>query len=93
MESFISVCKPETTYSGIRRDLVSCVKFVAWIRYERAKTSELKMDLWGDGCEIGGVDHTRLCFRILQDFSDKMTAQSSSIKFFVSVVIFTGSVL
>ena len=41
---------------------------------------ELTIDLWGDGCEIGGVDHTRLCFRILHDFSDTITVQSSSMK-------------
>ena len=49
--------------------------------YERDEISELNIDLCGDGCEIGGVGHTRLCFRILQDFSDKITAQSSSITF------------
>ena len=81
MENFISVCQPEDTFSGFRCDLVSCVKFAAWILYEREEISELNMDLWGDGCEIGGIDHTRLCFRFLQDFSDKITAQSSSITF------------
>ena len=81
MENFISVCKPEATFSGFRCDLMSCVKFAAWILYQRDEISELNVDLWGDGCEIGGVDHTRLCFRILQDFSEKITAQSSSITF------------
>ena len=81
MENFISVCQPEATFSGFRCDLVSCVKFAAWILYEREEISELNIDLWGDGCEIGGIDQTRLCFRILQDFSDKITAQSSSITF------------
>ena len=81
MENFISVCKPEATFSGFRCDLVSCVKFAAWILYGRETILGLNIDLWGDGCEIGGNDHTRMCFRILQDFSEKITAQSSSITF------------
>ena len=81
MENFISVCKPEATFSGFRCDLVSCVKFAAWILYGRETILGLNIDLWGDGCEIGGNDHTRMCFRVLQDFSEKITAQSSSITF------------
>ena len=37
MENFIPVCKPEATFSGFRCDLVSCVKFAAWILYEKAQ--------------------------------------------------------
>ena len=48
---------------------------------ERDEISELNIDLWGDGCEIGGVDHTRPRLRILQDFSDEITGQSKSIAF------------
>ena len=64
MENFISVCKPEATFSGFRCDLVACVKFAAWILYGREKILGLNVDLWGDGCEIGEIDHTRMCFRI-----------------------------
>ena len=78
LENFISVCKPEPTFSGFRCDLVSCVKFAAWILYGRREISGLNIDLWGDGFEIGGNDRTRMCFRILQAFSEKITAQSSS---------------
>ena len=85
IENFISVCKPEATFSGFRCDLVSCVKFAAWILYGREKISGLNFDLWGDSCEIGGIDHTRMCFRFLQDFSEKITAQSLSITFCFSV--------
>ena len=79
IEKVISVCKPKDTFSGFRFDLVACVKFAAWILYGREKISGLNIDLWGDDCEISGIDNTRMCFRTIQDFSEKITAQSSSI--------------
>ena len=64
MQNFTSVCKTEATFSGFCCDLVSCVNLAVWIFYERDEISELNVDFLGDSCEIGGVDHTRLCFRI-----------------------------
>ena len=79
--AFISMCKPEATFSGFRCDLVKCVKIAAWLLFETEDLSELTIDLWGDGCEIGGVDHTRMCFRILKNYSSKVTVQSATVAF------------
>ena len=40
--------------------------------------SDLRVDIWGDGCEIGGVETTRIAFRIL---TDKIKCQSSNAVF------------
>ena len=79
--AFISMCKPEATFSGFRCDLVKCVKIAAWLLFETEDISELTIDIWGDGCEIGGVDHTRMCFRILKNYSWKVTVQSATVAF------------
>lgn len=81
MRKFISICQPELTFSGFRCNLVNSVKFVAFILFGKDKIEDLYVDIWGDGCEIGGIDMTRLCFRILKDFNEKITAQSSKTTF------------
>ena len=74
------MCKPEATFSGIRSGL-KCVKIAAWLLFETEDLSELTIDLWGDGCEIGYVDHTRMCFWILKNYSSKVTVQSATVAF------------
>lgn len=81
MKQFISICEPEITFSGFRCNLVKCVKFVAHILFGKEDIEELFVDLWGDGCEIGGVEMTRMCFRILKDFNTKVSAQSTKCTF------------
>ena len=75
------MCKPEATFSGFRCDLVKCVKNAAWLLFETEDICELTIDLWGDGCEIGGIDHTRMCFRILKSYSSKVTVQPATVAF------------
>ena len=62
---FTNFCKPEKTFSGFRSDLVSCVKAVAFLSLKTTELQGLRVDIWGDSCEIGGVEVTRLAFRLL----------------------------
>ena len=81
MSNFISVCDPELTFSGFRCDLVKTVKYAAYLLFRIEDLENVEIDIWGDGCEIGGVDITRLCFRFLRDVSDSVTCQSASVTF------------
>lgn len=65
--NFIALCKPEITYSGFRVDLVSSVKVAAFLLFRIVSVNGLRVDIWGDGCEIGGMEITRLTFRLLFD--------------------------
>lgn len=75
ISDFINLFKPERTYSGFRIDLVQSVKIVCYLLLgERTDMKGLRVDIWGDGVEIGKKEQTRLAFRIL---SSKISAQSS----------------
>ena len=71
---FVSLCHPERTFSGFRCDLIKCVELAAYLlgMYDLCG---LRIDIWGDGCEIGGLETTRFAFRVL---SEKISCQSSS---------------
>ena len=71
---FVSLCHPERTFSGFRCDLIKCVELAAYLlgMYDLCG---LRTDIWGDGCEIGGLETTRFAFRVL---SEKISCQSSS---------------
>ena len=71
---FVSLCHPERTFSGFRCDLIKCVELAAYLlgMYDLCG---LRIDIWGDGCEIGGLETTRFAFRVL---SQKISCQSSS---------------
>ena len=71
---FIAICKPELTYSGFRADLMACIKLAAFLLLKKTDIDGLKVDIWGDGVQIGGVDETRMTFRI---FCNKISAQSA----------------
>jgi hypothetical protein len=75
---FSGMCKPERTYSGWRVNLVSCVKLATFIRLNKTDIRGLRYDIWGDGCEIGGVEVTRIVFRML---CGTLSAQSASAVF------------
>ena len=62
---FTNFCEPEKTFFGFRTDLVSCVKAVAFLSLKTTELQGLRVDIWGDSCEIGGVEVTRLAFRLL----------------------------
>ena len=78
MVHFTNFCKPEKTFSGFRGDLVSCVKAVAFISLKSTELQGLRVDIRGDRCEIGGVEVTRLSFRLL----DVNTSVQSTISLF-----------
>jgi hypothetical protein len=83
---FGAICKPERTFSGFRLDLVICVKFAAYLLLNKTDLTDVEIDIWGDGCEIGGVEVTRLVFRLLNvagntDAEQKFSAQSSKAVF------------
>ena len=59
------VPSPRRFRPAIRSDLVSCVKAVAFLSLKTTKLQGLRVDVWGDSCEIGGVQVTRLAFGLL----------------------------
>ena len=62
---FTHFCKPEKTFLRFRIDLVSCVKADASLSLKTTELQGLSVDIWGDICEIGGVEFTRLAIRLL----------------------------
>ena len=77
---FIELCKPEPTTAGFRIDLVATVKLVLYLHTKSTDLKDAVVDIWGDGCEIGGKEVTRLCFRLLS-LSDRLSVQSSDSAF------------
>jgi len=77
-KNYIAICKPERSHSGFRLDLVACVKLVAFFILKKTDLDGVRIDIWGDGVEIGGVDVTRMTFRLL---CDAISAQSSTVVF------------
>ena len=71
---FVSLFQPERTFSGFRCDLINCVELAAYL-FGIYDLRGLKIDIWGEGCEIGGLETTRFAFRVL---SEKTSCQSSS---------------
>ena len=65
MQHFIGMCQPEKTFSGWRVDLMCCVKLAVFMRWGVIDLTGVRLDLWGDGAKVGGVEQTRLVFRIL----------------------------
>ena len=78
MKLFRAVCEPERTYSGFRVDLIKSVTFASLVLLGKTNLEGLKLDIWGDGCAIGGVEVTRLTFRILNII---VSSQSSNAVF------------
>lgn len=78
VRNFIAICKPERTYSGFRVQLVACVKLAAFFLLKKTDINDIQVDIWGDAVEIGGIDVTRMTFRLL---CDKISAQSSEAVF------------
>ena len=72
---FTNFCKPAKTFSVFRSDLVSCVKAVAFLSLKTTELQVLRVYIWEDNCEIGGVEVTRLAFRLLDvDISVQSTS-------------------
>ena len=78
MKLFVTICEPERTYSGFRVSLLKAVTFASLVLLQKINLEGLKIDIWGDGCEIGGVEVTRLAFRIL---NTTVSSQSSKAVF------------
>ena len=55
MQLFVAVCEPKRTYSGFRASLLKSVKFVSLVLMGETNLKGLKIDIWGDGCTIGGL--------------------------------------
>ena len=83
MGYFSAICEPERTFSGFRCNLVRCVEAASFLLCGTSDLSGLRVDIWGDGCEIGGVEETRMVFRII---TDRISCQSSN-----SVFCFAGN--
>ena len=76
------MCEPERTFSGFRCNLIKCVEVLSYFLFGTKELNGLRVDICGDGWEIGGVETTRIAFRIL---TDKTKCQSSN-----SVVCFAA---
>ena len=72
------MCEPERTFSGFRCNLIKCVGTVSYFLFGTKEFTGQRVDIWGDGCEFGGVEATRNAFRIL---TDKTKCQSSNVVF------------
>ena len=72
------MCEPERTFSGFRCNLIKSVEIASYFLFGSNEIRDLRVDIWGDGCEIGGVETTRIAFRIL---TDKIKCQSSNAVF------------
>ena len=68
----------EKTFSGFRCNLINCVERVPYFFFGTKELTGLRVDIWGDGCKIGGVETTRIALRIL---TDKIKCQSSNAVF------------
>lgn len=89
VRNFIALCKPERTFSGFRVDLVSCVKIAAFLLLNISSVNGLRVDIWGDGCEIGGMEITRLTFRLLCDETGPSAQSSDAVFCFAGKFVLT----
>ena len=81
MGYYTAVCEPEITFSGFRCNLVRCVQVASFMLCGSpmfSNLSGLRVDIWGDGLEVGGLDVTRMAFRIITDI---VSCQSSKYVF------------
>ena len=79
IQSYITaMCEPERTFSGFRCNFIKCVEIASYFLFGSNEIRDLRVDIWGEGCEIGGVETTRIAFRIL---TDKIKCQSSNVVF------------
>ena len=68
----------DTTIPAHERRCHTCVETVSYFLFGTKELNGQRVDIWGDGCEIGGVETTRIAFRIL---TDKIKCQSSDAVF------------
>ena len=80
---FLALCKPQKSFSGFRTDLVACIQLAVFLLFKTENINNVKVDIWGDGCEIGGTEVTNMAFRLL---SEDISAQSAT-----SVFCFAGT--
>ena len=80
---FLDLCKPQKSFSGFRTDLVACIQLAVFLLFKTENINNFKVDIWRDGCKIGGTEVTRMAFRL---FSEDICAQSAA-----SVFCFAGT--
>ena len=76
---FIALCRPERTHSGFRVDLVESVRMATFLFYGAMSLEGICVDIWGDGCAIGGKEVTRLTFRLLRNGTGPSAQSSDSV--------------
>ena len=54
MKLFVTICEPGRTFSGFRVSLLKAVTFASLVLLQKNSLEGLKIDIWGDGCKIGG---------------------------------------
>ena len=82
---FIRLLSPTPSRSGYRVDLVSAVQLAVFLRLDTLDLTDVGIDIWGDGCEIGGRDETRICFRIISPEIQGLSPQSPDAVFSFAV--------
>lgn len=77
---FIAAFRPSRTFSGFRIDLTRAVTLVCYVLYGKTDLADVQLDIWGDGANIGGLDVTRMAFRILngKEFTNRYGQQCSA---------------
>ena len=87
---FLALCKPQKPFSGFRTDLVACIQLAVFLLFKTENINNVKVDIWGDGCEIGGTEVTRMAFRLL---SEDISAQSATSVFCFASTPFSKIIL
>jgi hypothetical protein len=78
---FSALLRPEKIFSDFRVNLVLYVKLVAYLLLDCTYIGHIEVDIWGDGCELGGKEVTRFVFRIISPLPPNLSAQSANAAF------------
>lgn len=86
---FMQTMKPEQTQSGFRIDLVNAVQLFVYSMMGRTDLTNIEVDIWGDGAQVGRDDVTRLAFRIL---NKEVGISCQSVQSVVTFAAFSGKI-
>ena len=55
---FTALWEPEKTFSGFGCNLIKCVEIASYFLFGSNEINDLRVNQWGDRCEIGSVETT-----------------------------------
>ena len=89
ISKFISLFKPKIIFSGFRIGLVRPIRVMTFILFKgRTDLQGLRVDIWGDGVQLGKKDQTRMAFRFLEGTSISNQSSDAIFSFAVSQGMF-----